>query len=89
MISWSQPTAHTIPEIALQFMRGSYDGRQRPLISITSHFLYFLIFRIIESEQRIFWKKKIGRESKLYGGKSNSLIIVGYNKSRPNPIVDR
>ena len=33
MVSWSLLTAHTTPAIALQLMRGSYNGQQRPLTS--------------------------------------------------------
>ena len=33
MVSWSMLTAHTTPAIALQLMRGSYNGQQRPLTS--------------------------------------------------------
>jgi hypothetical protein len=67
MISWSLLTAHRIPKIALQLMRGLYGGQQRPLISITTQFLFMLLcsglygletpinlFEIIESEQRVF-----------------------------------
>lgn len=43
MISLSQLTAHTIEEIALPFMRGLHDDQQRPLISITIHFIFILL----------------------------------------------
>jgi hypothetical protein len=33
VVSWSLLTAHTTPAIALQLMRGSYNGQQRPLTS--------------------------------------------------------
>jgi len=33
MVSWSLLTAHMISAIALQLMRGSYNGQQRPLTS--------------------------------------------------------
>ena len=33
MVSRSLLTAHTTPAIALQLMRGSYNGQQRPLTS--------------------------------------------------------
>jgi len=32
-VSWSLLTAHMTPAIALQLMRGSYNGQQRPLAS--------------------------------------------------------
>lgn len=41
MIPWSLPTTHTISEIALQFLRGSYDGQHRPLLSIHTLILGF------------------------------------------------
>jgi len=31
VVSWSLLTTHTTPAIALQLMRGSYNGQQRPL----------------------------------------------------------
>jgi hypothetical protein len=47
MISWLLQTAHPIPEIDLRFMRGLYDGHERPLRSITIHLLFILLcFRV-------------------------------------------
>ena len=33
MVSWSLLTVHMTPAIALQLMRGLYNGQQRPLTS--------------------------------------------------------
>ena len=33
MVSWSMLTVHIAPAIALQLMRGVYNGQERPLIS--------------------------------------------------------
>ena len=33
MVSWSLLTVHITPAIALQLMRGLYNGQQRPLTS--------------------------------------------------------
>jgi hypothetical protein len=41
MMSWSLLNVHRIPAITLQFMRGFYDGQQRPLTSNTIHKIEF------------------------------------------------
>jgi len=53
MISWSMVTVHMIPEIALQFFVEIDDGQQRPLISITTHFLGFTMFQISQSKKSL------------------------------------
>jgi len=50
MVSWSLLTVHRILPIALQFIRGLYDGQQRPLTSNTKK-MQFVKFRILESEK--------------------------------------
>jgi hypothetical protein len=52
MVPWSLLTVHRILAIALQFMRGFYDGKQRPLTSNTTQKMQFVKFQILESEKK-------------------------------------
>jgi len=46
-VSWSLLTVHTTPAIALQLMRGSYNGQQRPLTSKKEIKFHSVCFRIL------------------------------------------
>ena len=50
MVSWSLLTAHTTPGIALQLMRASYNGQQRPLTSKKDIKLHSVCVQILFSE---------------------------------------
>jgi len=50
MVSWSLLIVHTNPAIALQLMRGSYNGQQRPLTSKKVTKFHSVCFRIVFSE---------------------------------------
>jgi len=50
VVSWSLLTAHTTPAIALQLMRGSYNGQQRPLTSKKDTKFHIICVRILFSE---------------------------------------
>jgi len=47
MVSWSLLTAHTTPAIALQLMRGSYNGQHRQLISKKDTKFHIVCFQIL------------------------------------------
>jgi len=49
VVSWSLLTAHTTPAIALQLMRGSYNGQRRPLTSRKDTKFHTVCFRILFS----------------------------------------
>jgi len=49
VVSWSLLTAHTTPAIALQLMRGSYNGQQRPLTSKKDTKFHSVCVRILFS----------------------------------------
>jgi len=49
VVSWSLLTAHTTPAIALQLMRGSYNGQQRPLTSKKDTKFHIVCVRILFS----------------------------------------
>jgi len=49
VVSWSLLTAHTTPAIALQLLRGSYNGQHRPLTSKKDTKFHIVCFRILFS----------------------------------------
>jgi hypothetical protein len=49
VVSWSLLTTHTTPAIALQLMRGSYNGQQRPLTSKKDTNIHSVCVRILFS----------------------------------------
>jgi len=49
VVSCSLLTVHTTPAIALQLMRGSYNGQQRPLTSKKDTKFHSVCFRILVS----------------------------------------
>jgi len=47
VVSWSLLTVHTTPAIALQLVRGLYDGQQRPLTSKKDTKVHIVFVRIL------------------------------------------
>jgi len=50
VVSWSLLTVHTTLAIALQLMRGSYNGQQRPLTSKKNTKFHSVCVQILVSE---------------------------------------
>jgi len=56
-VSWSLLTVHTNPALALQLMRGSYNGQLRPLTSKTQNFIAYISRLHIPETLTIRFKK--------------------------------
>jgi len=75
MISWLLLTVHTVPEISLEFLWGSYGSQQRPLISITTYFHVFTMFRISQSENTYNMVQIIKSQKKKKKNKAHEKVI--------------
>jgi len=66
VVSWSLLAAYTTRAIALQLMRGSYNGQQRPLTSKKDTKFHIVCFRILFSEILTIWFGKRNPDKGYY-----------------------